>query len=385
MARNHEVYIITVQPHTDFIGGDYPPFPENVKIISTYGDIGYRSFLNTLVGKAADAVNYRFLRRSVTGNANSYFLQTYPALLNALRKLKPDLVFYENLESVSFFSGIVNRFLSDAVQLYDAHNIDSELWKQLAVAQHNREYENYSRNALKVEIYLHKKVDAFLACSDVDREKLIALNEGRLPGFTIANGVDIQAKPFDENPLKYRHLEILFCGSLDYYPNEEGLIWFYEQVFPLIKKAIPEVVLTLVGASAKNDRNQKLWDDLSVCVEGSVVSLQTFYYRAAVCIAPLLSGSGTRLKILEAMSFGNPIVSTSIGAEGLKIIPGKHLLIADDPLAFASKVIDLLKDQDLFEKTRFDARELVCSDYTWGKIGSGLNEVLQHITLLHTS
>jgi glycosyltransferase involved in cell wall biosynthesis len=379
MARNNEVYVITVQSHRDFSEGECPSFPENVKIISTYGDIGYRSVLNTFAGRAADAVNYRFLRRSLSGNTNSYFIQTYPALLNALKTLKPDLVFYENLESVSFFSGIVNRHLPDTVQVYDAHNVDSDLWLQLAAAKNSNEFEGYATNALQVETNLYKRVDAFLGCSEADREKLFVLNQGRLPGFTIPNGVDTDAKPFDENPMKHNQREILFCGSLDYYPNEEGLIWFYDQVLPLIRKSIPEVVLTLVGSSVKNESNQKLWNDSSVHITGRVVSLQPFYYKAGVCIAPLLSGSGTRLKILEAMSFGNPIVSTSIGAEGLNTISGKNLLIADDPFSFAGRVIDLLQDQDLFEKIRLDARELVNSHYAWDGIGLDLNSLLDQI------
>jgi glycosyltransferase involved in cell wall biosynthesis len=379
MAKNHEVIILSVQPAAGFTQGYYPVFPENVRIISIHGEKGYSSVLNKLIGKAADAVNYRLLQKSFSGNTNSYFLQTYPALLKGLKELKPDLVFYENLESVSFFSGIVNRRLPTAKQVYDAHNIDSELWKQLAAGQHNNVFESYAANALQAETNLYKRVDAFCCCSEVDREKLFALNQGRLPGFTIPNGVDTNAKPFDKNPLKHSKQEILFCGSLDYYPNEEGLIWFYEHVFPLIKKAIPEVVLTLVGASARNEKNQRLLDDPSVHLAGRVADVQPFYYRAGPCIAPLLSGSGTRLKILEAMSFGNPVVSTSIGAEGLNMISKKHLLIADEPFAFAGRVIELFQDQNLFEKIRFYARELVCSDYAWGKIGQDINKVLNQV------
>jgi len=385
MARNHDVHVITVQNSVDFTDGEFPGFPKNVRIISIHGERRYNSFLNKFARKALDAVYYRLLKRTFRGRTNSYFLQAYPSLLKALRDVKPDLVFYENLEAVAFFSSIVNRQLPNALQVYDAHNIDSELWGQLAAAQHSNVFEGYAANAFQAEKNLYKSVDVFFGCSEADREKLFALNQGRLNGFTIPNGVDSEAKAFDENPLKYSNIEILFCGSLDYFPNEEGLLWFYDNVFPLIKEAIPKVILTLVGESAKNERNQKLWDDPSVNVLGRVADLQPLYYRSGVCIAPLLSGSGTRLKILEAMSFGNPVVSTSIGAEGLNVIKGKHLLVTDEPLAFAGSVIALLQDKDMFEKTRFEARELVCSDYAWGKIGSGLNEIIQQITISHTT
>ena len=379
MARNHELFVLTIQPKSDFAEGQYPTFLANVSIISIHGEKGYHSILNKLVGKTANALNYRFLKRSFSGSTNSYFLQAYPALLEGLKELKPDLVFYENLEAVSFFSSIVSRHLPAATQVYDAHNVDSELWKQLATTQQSNVFEGYAANALQAEKNLYKRVNAFCACSEADRQKLFALNHGRLPGFKIPNGVDTEAKAFDENPLKHSHMEILFCGSLDYFPNEEGLFWFYDYVFPLIKKAIPEVVLTLVGGLAKSERYQKLLDDPSVNVEGRVDDVQPFYYRSGVCIAPLLSGSGTRLKILEAMSFGNPVVSTSIGSEGLKVIAEKHLLVADDPFAFAGRVIELLQDQDLFEKIRFYARELVCSDYAWGGVGMDLNKVIDQV------
>ena len=379
MAKNHEVIILSVQPAADFTQGYYPVFPENVRIISIHGEKGYSSVLNKLIGKAADAVNYRLLQKSFSGNTNSYFLQAYPSLIKGLKELKPDLVFYENLESVSFFSGIVNRRLPRAMQVYDAHNIDSELWKQLAAAQHNNVFESYAANALQAETNLYKRVDAFCACSEADREKLFALNKGRLPSFNIPNGVDTDAKPFDENLLKHTNMEILFCGSLDYFPNEEGLIWFYEHVFPLIQKAIPEAVLTLVGASKKNERNQKLWDDPSVHAYGSVVDLQPFYYAGGVCIAPLLSGSGTRLKILEAMSFGNPVVSTSVGAKGIEAEDGIHILIATDSKDFANQVLALMKNKALFDKTRQNARQLVSSLYDWKVIGCSMDEQIKSV------
>jgi glycosyltransferase involved in cell wall biosynthesis len=379
MAREHHIYLFTVQPATDFPGDGEPAFPKNVTIISLYNAPIYKSLFNWLPGRLGDAINFRVLQKTFRTSTNSYFLQAYPSLLKGLKKLKPDLVFYENLEAVGFFSSIVRKQLPTAMQVYDAHNIDSELWKQLAAAEDNTVFKTYAANALLAETHLYKRVDAFCCCSEADREKLFALNKGRLPGFTISNGVDTNAKPFDKNPLKHSQQEILFCGSLDYYPNEEGLIWFYEHVFPLIKKAIPEAVLTLVGASAKNERNQKLWDDHSVHAYGSVADLQPFYYAGGVCIAPLLSGSGTRLKILEAMSFGNPVVSTSVGAKGIEAEDGIHILIATDSKDFANQVLALMKNKALFDKTRQNARQLVSSVYDWKVIGCSMDEQIKSV------
>ena len=220
LARKHNIYLLTVQPATDFPGDGEPAFPKNVTIISLYNAPGYKSLLNWLPGRLGDAINFRILQKTFRTSTNSYFLQAYPSLLKGLKALKPNLVIYENLEAVGFFSSIIRRQLPTAMQVYDAHNIDSELWKQLAAAEDNPVFKTYAANALLAETHLYKRVDAFCCCSEADWEKLFALNQGRLPGFTIPNGVDTDAKPFDYDPLKHSKKEILFCGSLDYYPNE---------------------------------------------------------------------------------------------------------------------------------------------------------------------
>ncbi len=112
--------------------------------------------------------------------------------------------------------------------------------------------------------------------------------------------------------------------------------------------------------------------------EGIVPNVQPFYHRASVCIAPLLTGSGTRLKILEAMSFGNPVVSTIIGAEGIGYEKGKHLQVADMPELFASAITSLLQNNYRFNSQRVDARKLVEENYDWKVIGEKMN------TSIHT-
>jgi hypothetical protein len=178
VARKHEVNLLTVQSAADFTVGDYPAVPENVRIISIHGEKGYRSFLNKLARKAADAVNYRLLQRTFRGSTNSYFLKAYPSLLKVLKELKPDLVFYENLETVGFFSSIVSRQLPSAIQVYDAHNIDSDLWAQLAAAQNNSVFESYAANALQAETNLYKMVDATGTC---DQDGFVITSKYDLP------------------------------------------------------------------------------------------------------------------------------------------------------------------------------------------------------------
>ena len=104
-----------------------------------------------------------------------------------------------------------------------------------------------------------------------------------------------------------------------------------------------------------------------------------FYQKAAVTVVPLRAGGGTRLKILEAMAFGRPVVSTAIGCEGLDVVDGQHLFMADDPEAFAEKVLRLLGDENLYQHMTADARELVVSKYDWDQISTKLLDVYSEI------
>jgi polysaccharide biosynthesis protein PslH len=375
MAREHDVYLFTVQPQADFFGESEPVFPKNVTIISLFNVASYKSIFNRLPGNLGDALNYRYLKKAFRISTNSYFLTAYSPLLKTLKEVNPCIVFYENLEAVTLFAPVVKKQLPAAKQIYDAHNVDSVLWRQMAIAQNNPVLNTYARHALETEKNLSKMVDRVFCCSEDDREKLVQLNGAKLKAWVVPNAVDTFTKPFDQNPHKYLNAEILFCGSMDYYPNEEGLLWFYNHVFPLVRMAIPHIILTLVGTIQIKESYEKLLNDPAVKFEGRVADLKYFYYRASVCIAPLLSGSGTRLKILEAMSFGNPVVSTSIGAEGICTEDGKHLMIADDPDGFARKVIEL-QDQEIFENIRKDAHLLVQSLYEWKIIGKRLNGLI---------
>lgn len=379
MAREHEIFLFTLQPEEDFRQEQIPLFPKNVNIISTFNAVTYRSIFNIFTERLGNFINYRILRKTILTNTNSYFLKSYSLLLQKLDEIKPSVVLYENLESVDLFSTIVKKRLPSAKQIYDAFNVDSDLWKQLAKAQKKPLLNSYAVSALKAEKTLYKKVDIVFCCSKNDQHKLVALNIKPLRSYLIPNGVDSYEKIFDPNLKKGRNMEILFCGSLDYYPNEEGINWFCKFVFPLIKKTIPHIKLTLVGNNFKKENYPVCFNDTAIFPEGKVPDLKPYYYRASVSIAPLLSGSGTRLKILEAMSYGTPVVSTSLGSEGIDVIPGVHIMVANDPVSFANAIIKLLEDDILFNETRLRALRLVKEKYEWEKTGKEINSILTQL------
>ncbi len=133
-----------------------------------------------------------------------------------------------------------------------------------------------------------------------------------------------------------------FTGGMDWMPNEDGVAYFVEKILPLIRRQIPEAAFWAVGRRPPR-RIQALASD-SVVVTGTVEDIRPYLAKAALCVVPLRSGSGTRIKIFEAMAMGKAVVSTSMGAEGLPVQHGKNIILADDPADFARQVVDLLRD-----------------------------------------
>ncbi len=273
-------------------------------------------------------------------------------------------------------------FLRQSVRILHAYNVDSALHEQLLNAGNKVTPADLSllRNTRWLESNLHRFVDTFWACSEIDRAKLQAMNQGRVRGFTIRTGVDTTMLQYDDRPDKFKSREILFCGSLDYSPNKNGLLWFHESIWPLVRERLPQVKLVVIGKGETGSEFSSLRSDPSVDFIGEVESVVPYYGRSSCVVVPLLEGSGTRIKILEAMSLGNPVVSTRIGAEGIEAEHGREILLADKPEEFAAAVSRLLADQQLFDAMRRAGRRLVEENYEWRTIGDEINCVIKEVT-----
>src|SRR5205814_4418809 len=167
----------------------------------------------------------------------------------------------------------------------------------------------------------------------------------------VPNGVDIEifhANSFEQQVPN----RIIFTGSMNYYPNVDAVLFFAEKCWPLIRTQVPDATWHIVG---KNPL-PKVWEltDLpGITVVGSVPDMPPYLATAEVAIVPLLIGSGTRLKILEALAMQKAVVTTSLGSEGLSVVSGKHLIIEDQPEAFAQNVVALLRNPEM--RTAFGA------------------------------
>ncbi len=211
------------------------------------------------------------------------------------------------------------------------------------------------------------RFDCVIAVSDVDAQRLVSIDPA-LPVAVIENGVDTRQCPLLPDAAEHR---LLFVGTMGYAPNVDAMLWFCDRVLPRIQDVLPRVQLSIVGR-APAPAIRKLASRKNVSVTGQVADTTPHYRDASVVVVPLRAGGGTRLKILEAMAFGRPVVSTTLGCEGLAAQDGEHILIADSPAALADAVIRLLNDRARRERLAHNARRLAEERYDWSMIGGKL-------------
>lgn len=283
-----------------------------------------------------------------------------------------------NLISSSEFDVIVCDFLIPAgavpwnapvPKVLFTHNVEALIWKRHYEVARNplwkllswREWKAMSRAE---RIYL-QKADHVLAVSSTDRDCFAEI----IPSSkltVVPTGVDVEYFQPLGNEVENT---LVFTGSMDWLPNEDGIGYFLQDILPRIQREIPNVMLNVVGRKP-SARLQALAAANSdhIHLTGWVDDIRPHLGRGAVCIVPLRIGSGTRLKIFEAMAMGKAVVSTTIGAEGLPVQHGTEILLADTPDAFAASVIDLLNDRAKRATLGCAARELVESKYSWASV-----------------
>ena len=185
-------------------------------------------------------------------------------------------------------------------------------------------------------------------------------------------------QPSGENELPN---SLVFVGSMDWLPNEDAILYFVAEIFPLIQRQVPDVTLCVVGRKPSQRLKDLASRASNIQLTGWVEDVRPYVAQRSVCIVPLRIGGGTRLKIFEAMSMGKAVVSTSIGAEGLPVNSGKHILLADDPAGFAESTIRLLGDASRRTELGQAARHLVLENYSWATVSIGFVQVLESVMM----
>ncbi|HUV73391.1 MAG TPA: glycosyltransferase [Anaerolineae bacterium] len=229
------------------------------------------------------------------------------------------------------------------------------------------------RKLQRYEASVCRQLDRIVVVSEADAGALQRL----LPDLQCAvvpNGVDTQFfHPWDKGESE---TTLVFTGKMDFRPNIDAMLWFVQEVLPLVREQVPQVLLKVVGRNP-HPRLDVLHETPNVELTGYVDDVRPYIGEAAVYVVPLRVGGGTRLKILEAMSMAKAIVSTSLGREGIQAGHDRELLVADDPASFAEAVVSLLRDSEHRSRLGLAARNLAESQHDWTRIAPLLERVYE--------
>ncbi len=248
------------------------------------------------------------------------------------------------------------------------HNVEYLIWQRLASLErrplHRALLELEWRKLRHAEAAACADADLTVAVSEHDRQRLLGLApRGRLA--TIPTGVDTSY--FRSNGRCEIPSRLVFTGSMDWHPNEDAVIYFSKAILPLIRTVVPDVSFVVVGRHP----SRRVWDlaaATGVVVTGAVDDVRPYIDEAAVYVVPMRGGSGTRLKLFEALAMAKAVVSTSVGAEGLSITPGVEFAVADDPDDFAQTVVSLIQDPDQRRALGQAGRTLVETHHSWEQV-----------------
>lgn len=316
--------------------------------------------------------------RSILTTSNPYYVSRYQDsavssyIRGEMETFRPDLVQIEHTYMAEYMRKIPPHLKRPSI--LTKHNIDADLalqsyrladslirkvfwwleWKKMAV------YEPYVDNLFS----------AIVVMSEVDKTEILRRKEAPSAVHVVENGVDtVTLQPL----APVNEPVMLFIGALDYLPNQDAANYICRDIFPLVKKSFQNAKVLLVGRKPSHEILSLASEAIEVW--GNVPEVEPFYRRASIAVVPLRAGSGSRLKILEAMALGRPVVSTTKGAEGLEISPGKDFLAADDPEAFAESVKMLFTNSDLYQHISFHARKTVEEKYDWSEAALKMSEI----------
>jgi glycosyltransferase involved in cell wall biosynthesis len=262
----------------------------------------------------------------------------------------------------------------------DEHNVEFQISRTLSQREPSALYRLYAKRELPLrrreELTACQRVDMVLTVSDVDRRAL----QDELPNLPVSvvpNGVDPEwfRPPVTRTPSAP---EMIFVGKLDYRPNVDGLQWFCREVLPLVRASEPAFRLRIIGGG-RADGLRSLAAEPGVDLTGFVPDTRPHLLQAAGLIVPLRSGSGTRLKVLEALALGCAVVSTGQGCEGIGVADGVDVLLADTAHDFAAQILRLLRSPDLRSSLGRAGRSLVEREYAWSDIVGRLERVYKRL------
>ena len=297
-------------------------------------------------------------------------------LLGSLGNNDHDYLYIDHLQLFSYVKSLLKYKPVKPIVVLDQHNVESDI-----IRRRRDETKNIiARIFLSLELYkllLFEKrscvqADLVLAITEIDRARLLTLtaqkSNCKTAPFFIDKIENVYKGGSDEKT-------ILFVGTMSWYPNEHGVLWFYTNVFKAFGLAQAGWKLLIVGNSP-GDRIRELSKDAAVRVTGRVEDLKPYYSTSTMAVVPLFIGGGMRIKILDLFAVGLPVISTSIGCEGIPVSDGKNILIADTADQFMASLQALSKDKALRSKISSQASLFLSDNYSFEKAQSRYLEII---------
>jgi glycosyltransferase involved in cell wall biosynthesis len=254
-----------------------------------------------------------------------------------------------------------------------AHNAEHLIWKRMALRESSPlkkwYFGNLARRLQTFEMRVVDRVDTLIPISEKD-EAYFREQGTDTPMLTIPTGLNLEEYPLTELP---SGSSLFFIGALDWLPNQEGLSWFLDHVFDLLVYELPDIRFHVAGRNAPKRFRKKLVHP-NITFHGEVQDALSFMQSNGIMVAPLLSGSGIRIKILEAMALGRPVVTTSTGIEGIPAENLRSVMLADDPRAYYYLLLKLIKEPDESARMVAEARKLISREFDTFKLSKRLSQ-----------
>ncbi|HEX6643191.1 MAG TPA: glycosyltransferase, partial [Gemmatimonadales bacterium] len=274
---------------------------------------------------------------------------------------------------------VVCDFLAPSINVPDGlgtptvlfqHNVEAMIWRRHAEVARGAIAKGYFREQWRRMVAFERsecrRFDHVIAVSREDRD-VFRDAYGVAAATDVPTGVDT-AYFRPAGTVTREPLDMVFTGSMDWLPNEDGILWFVDEILPRVRARVPGATLTVVGRNPPARIRSIAERDPFVRVTGTVPDVRPYIERSGVFVVPLRIGGGTRLKIFEAMGMERAVVSTTVGAEGLPVTDGEEIVLADEPDAFAGAVVGLLEAPDRAARIGASAAQLVRSSFGWDRV-----------------
>ena len=328
-------------------------------------------FLNTDTSWLNAALNLFFSK--LPYNAQRFISRDVETeLIRILKENTFDVIQIEGLYCMPYLPII--RKHSKALISFKSHNIEHEIWERVAINTPSLLKKMYlkmlAKRIRRMEYQALQQADVNITVTKRDADSISKISS--IPVHVAPAGISLKHTQVNKNNTKFPSL--FFLGALDWAPNQEGILWFIENVWPQLIQAGIACPLEVAGRNCPDWLEEKLHSIPQLIFHGEVDDAYEFMNERAIMLVPLFSGSGMRVKIIEGMALGKAIISTSIGAEGISTKHNENIFIADDATSFAQAILELTEDRTRLTIIGNNARSFALQNYDISNIVTQLTD-----------